>query len=100
MTTMDITVLTYILEQGTIPKAASVMPQEYIQYITDLHETPFEIVTQQDKELVTYLYLVSMVKWLYIEGNDDGAAYYPQIFHLLESVYDGIPEYHTERFNR
>ena len=100
MNNMDNTVLTYILKKGTITKAAAEMPQEFIQYIADLHETPFDVVTQQDKEIVIYLYLVSMVKWLYVEGNDNGAAYYPQIFYLLESAYDGIPEYHTERFNR
>ena len=94
---MEKQILDFIAADWRLDNLVKTMPQEYIDYITDLLEPPFEIEGDRDKEMLIFLYVVDCVRFLYYygEGHDER---YPELFWCLESIVDIHPEYRAERF--
>lgn len=95
-------IIKLIKEKSSLAELAAEMPKDSLQFIVDMISPPFPIETQEDKELITFLYLTSLIKHIYVEneGRDENGRfiYFPELFWMLESVYDMMPQYRTSRF--
>lgn len=92
----DDKIVSFMEQRISFDRIVDEMPDEYIGYITYLHDTPFAVETRQDRELVIYLYIVDLLKWRYTETDktDDCTA----LFYALNSVYDNKPMYGAHRY--
>lgn len=91
-----------IKRKESIAQLAAEIPEDCFQFIVDILAPPFPIETQEDKELMIFMYITSLIRYIYIdnEGRDETGSfiYFPELFWMLESVYDEMPQYRTHRF--
>lgn len=95
---MDRAIFNFLATQPTLARAAANISDEHMDSIIDLIDPPFDVVTQEDRELMVLLYITSLLKWLYIEGENDEEIDSGKLLELLESVYDEMPQYRVSRF--
>lgn len=95
-------IINLINEKCSISRLAAEMPEDCLQYIVDMIAPPFPIETQEDKEIITFMYISSLIRYIYVEheGRDENGRfiYMPELFWMLETVYDEMPQYKTSRF--
>jgi len=91
-----------IKKKESIAQLAAEIPEDCLQLIVDILDPPFPIETQEDKELMIFMYITSLIRYIYIdnEGRDENGRfiYMPELFWMLETVYDNMPQYKTSRF--
>ena len=95
---MDKQISTYLATKPTLARAAADMPKDYMEYIIDLISPPFEVTAKEDRELMVLLFITSLLKWLFIEGENNEEIDSAKLLVLLESVYDELPQYRVSRF--
>jgi len=95
---MDTVIRNFLATQPTLARAAANISDEHMDSIIDLIDPPFNVVTQEDRELMVLLYITSLLKWLLIEGEDDKEIDSSMLLELLESAYDEMPLYRVARF--
>ena len=95
---MDKTICNFLATQPTLARAATNISDEHMDSIIALIEPPFEVTTQEDKELMILLYITSLLKWLHIEGENDEEIDSAKLLDLLGTVYDEMPQYRFSRF--
>jgi len=95
---MDKTIFNYLVTKPNIARAAAEMPEDYMEHIIDLISPPFDVTTQEDKELMVFFFITSLLKWLFIEGEPNYEIDSGKLLELLESVYDEMPQYRVSRF--
>jgi len=95
---MDKVICNFFATQPTLAQAAANISDKHMDSIIDLIDPPFEVTTQEDKELMVLMYITSLLKWLYVEGEDDKNIDSGMLLELLESVYDEMPQYRVSRF--
>ena len=95
-------IIDLIKKKESIAQLAAEIPEDCLQLIVDILDPPFPIETQEDKELMIFMYITSLIRYIYIdnEGRDETGRfiYFPELFWMLESVYDAMPQYRTHRF--
>ena len=92
----DRNVLQYLSTQTTMQNVIAAMPDDCLNYIRELHEVPFPVETETDRELVIFLYMVGLLKDADEVGltiDDTG-----HLLALLETTFDHKPEYRVERY--
>jgi len=98
----EIKILNLIAQKESIAQLATEMPEDCLQYIVDMIAPPFPVETQEDRELMTFMYISSLIRYIYVEheGRDENGRfiYMPELFWMLETVYDNMPQYRTSRF--
>lgn len=95
---MDRNICNFLATQPTLARAAANISDEHMDRIIDLIDPPFNVVTQEDRELMVLMYITSLLKWLHIEGEKDEEIDSGKLLELLESVYDEMPQYRVSRF--
>lgn len=95
---MDKKIFAYLATQPTLARAAAGMPEDYMEYIIDLISPPFDVTTQEDRELMVLFFITSLLKWLFIEGENSEEIDSAKLLDLLGSVYDEMPQYRVSRF--
>ena len=53
---MDKTIFNYLVTKPNIARAAAEMPEDYMEHIIDLISPPFDVATQEDKELMVFFF--------------------------------------------
>lgn len=94
---MDKEIMDYIAADWRLDNLVANMPQEYMDYIVELIDPPFEVVRDADKEMLIFMYILHRIRFMYYYGEEWDAKY-PELFYALESIFDNKPEYQTERF--
>ena len=94
---MEKEIMDFIAADCRLDHLVKTMPQEYMDYIVNLFDPPFELDGEKDKEMLIFLYVVDRIRYLYYygEGHDER---YPELFWCVESILDIHPEYRMERF--
>lgn len=95
---MDKVICNFLATQPTLARAAANISDEHMDKIIDLIAPPFEVTTQEDRELMVLMYITSLLKWLHVEGENDENIDSGMLLELLESVYDEMPQYRVSRF--
>lgn len=95
---MDRNICNFLATQPTLARAAANISDEHMDRIIDLIDPPFNVVTQEDRELMVLMYITSLLEWLHIEGEKDEEIDSGKLLELLESVYDEMPQYRVSRF--
>lgn len=95
---MDKVICNFLATQPTLARAAANISDELMDRIIDLIAPPFEVTTQEDKELMVLMYITSLLKWRHVEGENDENIDSSMLLELLESVYDEMPQYRVSRF--
>lgn len=95
---MDKAIFNYLITKSNIARAAAEMSEDYMEHIIDLISPPFDVTTQEDKELMVFFFITSLLKWLFIEGEPNAEIDSGKLLELLESVYDEMPQYRVSRF--
>ena len=94
---MDKMIMDYIAEDWQLDRLVATMPQEYMDYIVELIDPPFEVDGEADKEMLIFMYIIHRIRFMYYYGEEWDAKY-PELFYALESIFDSKPQYRTERF--
>ena len=66
-------IINLINEKCSISRLAAEMPEDCLQYMVDMIAPPFPIETQEDKEIITFMYISSLIRYIYVEheGRDE-----------------------------
>ena len=94
---MDKEIMDFIAADWRLDSLVANIPQEYMDYIVELIDPPFEVVRDADKEMLIFMYILHRIRFMYYYG-EEWDTNYPELFYALESIFDSKPEYQTERF--
>ena len=94
---MEKEILEFIAADCRLDHLVQTMPQEYMDYIVELFDPPFELEGEKDKEMLIFLYVIDCIRYLYFygEGHDERC---PELFWCAESILYNHPEYRMGRF--
>ena len=90
-------IMDFIAEDWHLTRLVKEMPQELMNHIMEMIDPPFELENDRDREMVIFMYILFLIKWMYCEGEDPDTPR-PYLFYAIENILDLHPEYRTERF--
>ena len=95
---MEKEILDFIAADCRLDHLVQTMPQEYIDFVVPLFDPPFEVVSDRDKEMFIFLYVLDRIRYMYYYGEEQDERY-PELFWCAESMIYTHPEYRAERFS-
>ena len=61
-------IIDLIKKKESIAQLAAEIPEDCLQLIVDILDPPFPIETQEDKELMIFMYITSLIRYIYIDN--------------------------------
>ena len=62
---MDKEIMDFIAADWRLDSLVANMPQEYMDYIVELIDPPFEVVRDTDKEMLIFMYILHRIRFMY-----------------------------------
>lgn len=72
---MDKEIMDYIAENWRLDYLVANMPQEYMDYIMEVIDPPFEVERDADKEMIIFMYILHRIRFMYYYGEEWDAKY-------------------------